>query len=68
MFIHTVKRWVERGTLAGSAVGGRWPVTRRSVERISGIRAALAALDEEGNPTLDERRELYQGHPAAPAP
>jgi hypothetical protein len=36
------------------------------VERITGLRAALAALDAEGNPTLDEVRELYDRH-AAPA-
>jgi excisionase family DNA binding protein len=66
--IPTVKRWLERGTLEGSAVGGRWLVTQRSVERITGMRAALAALDAEGNPTLDEIRELYERHatPATP--
>jgi excisionase family DNA binding protein len=52
--IPTVKRWVERGALIGGALGGRWRVSAESVDRLVRLRAALVALDEEGNPTPEE--------------
>ncbi|MBI4493447.1 MAG: helix-turn-helix domain-containing protein [Chloroflexi bacterium] len=58
--IPTVKRWVERGALAGGAMGGRWLVALESVERLLRLRESLAALDREGNPTDEELRELYR--------
>ena len=58
--IPTVKRWIERGTLAGGPLGGRWLVSTEDVERFVRLRAALVALDEEGNPSPEEIRELYQ--------
>ena len=58
--IPTVKRWIERGALAGGALGGRWVVTQESVDLVSRLRESLAALDQEGNPTPDELRALYQ--------
>src|SRR6266508_4547211 len=57
--IPTVKRWIERGTLDGGPVGGRWLVSSESVERILRVRNVLRELDEEGNPTDAEIRELY---------
>lgn len=48
--IPTVKRWIERGTLDGGPVGGRWLVSSESVERILRVRNVLRELDEEGNP------------------
>ena len=56
--IPTVKRWIERGTLAGGALGRRWVVSQESVERLARLRVSLLALDQEGNPTPDEVREL----------
>ncbi|HZS00196.1 MAG TPA: helix-turn-helix domain-containing protein [Chloroflexota bacterium] len=56
--IPTVKRWVERGALVGGQLGGRWLVAAESVERLEGLRAALAALDQEGNPSAAELRAL----------
>ena len=50
----TVKRWVQRGALAGGYLGGRWLVSRESVERLAGLRRSLLDLDREGNPTADE--------------
>jgi excisionase family DNA binding protein len=58
--IPTVKRWVERGTLAGGAVSGRWLVAVESVDHVCRLRAALDDLDREGDPTVDEVRELYR--------
>lgn len=58
--IPTIKRWIERGTLAGGPLGGRWVVTQESVNRLCRLRESLAALDQEGNPTLDEVREIYR--------
>src|SRR5262245_7832996 len=58
--IPTVKRWIERGTLAGGEFGGRWLVTAESVERVIRIREVLDALDREGNPTDEEIQELYR--------
>src|SRR4051794_32371921 len=52
--IPTVERWIGRGTLVGSAIGSRWLVSAQSVERILRLRAALADLDAEGNPTPGE--------------
>jgi excisionase family DNA binding protein len=58
--IPSVKRWVERGALTGRQLGGRWVVLQESVERVCRLRGAVAALDQEGNPTPDEVRELYR--------
>ncbi len=57
--IPTVKRWIERGTLAGGQLGGRWLVSVESIERVLSLRRSLAALDQEGNPTPREIAELY---------
>jgi excisionase family DNA binding protein len=57
--IPTVKRWIERGTLDGGPVEGRWLVATESVERILRVRKLLRELDEEGNPTPEEIRDLY---------
>lgn len=59
--IPTVKRWIERGTLEGGEFGGRWLVSAASVERIEGMRSALAALAEEGDPTPEEIADLVGG-------
>ena len=57
--IPTVKRWIERGTLAGGLLGSRWLVSVESIERVLSLRRSLAALDHEGNPTPEELAELY---------
>jgi excisionase family DNA binding protein len=54
--IPTVKRWIERGTLAGGPMGSRWLVSTEDVERLVRLRAALVALDAEGNPSPAEIR------------
>ena len=61
--IPTVKRWIERGTLPGGPMGGRWLVSPESVEQIARLRAALFELDQEGYPTPDEIRELEERRP-----
>src|SRR3954471_13794487 len=43
--IPTVKRWIQRGVLAGGSLGKRWMVTTESVERVQHLRDALLALD-----------------------
>jgi excisionase family DNA binding protein len=58
--ILSVKRWIERGTLDGGPVEGRWLVATESVERILRVRKILREMDEEGNPTDEEIRELYE--------
>jgi excisionase family DNA binding protein len=58
--IPTVKRWVERGTLSGRAVGGRWAISQESVDRLVRLRAVLDEVDAEGNPTPDEVASLYR--------
>ncbi len=57
--IPTIKRWIERATLAGGAIGGRWVVSQEAVERLVRLRESLQALDKEGIPTPDEVRALY---------
>ena len=57
--VPTVKRWVERGVLAGGSLGNRWVVAAESVERLARVREALVALDDEGNPTPAEISALY---------
>jgi excisionase family DNA binding protein len=57
--IPTVKRWVERGTLVGGPVGSRWLVSTESVEHAIRLRQVLLDLDREGNPTVEEIRQLY---------
>jgi excisionase family DNA binding protein len=64
--IPTVKRWVERGALAGGPMGGRWLVATDSVEQLVRLRASLTELDREGNPTTEEVRELYRRVERAP--
>lgn len=49
--IPTIRRWVERGALAGGSTGGRWIVAAESVDRLVRLRRALVALDREGNPS-----------------
>lgn len=61
--IPTVKRWIERGALLGGLMGARWVVSSESVEQLVRLRAALFELDREGNPTLEEIRELYARRP-----
>lgn len=58
--IPTVKRWIERGALLGGPVGGRWLVSRESVEQLVRVRGSLLDLDREGYPTAEEVRELYE--------
>ncbi len=55
----TVRRWIERGVLAGGQMGARWLVSWESVDRILRLRESLDALDREGNPTEEEIREMY---------
>lgn len=62
--IPTVKRWIERGALAGGPMGGRWLVAPESVERMVRLRESLVELDREGNPTVEEIRSTAQ-HPLA---
>lgn len=57
--IPTIKRWIERGTLAGGHMGGRWLVSPASVEELLRLRAALLEMDREGNPTQEEIQKLY---------
>ena len=61
--IPTVKRWIERGALAGGPLGGRWVVSPESVEQLVGLRAALDELDREGYPTPEEIREIEERRP-----
>ena len=58
--IPTIKRWIERGALNGMATGTRWLVSEGDVERLVRVRRNLAELDTEGNPTDEEREELYR--------
>lgn len=60
--IPTIKRWVERGTLDGGPVGGRWLIAAESVERIRHIRQLFGEIEAEGYPTDEEIRVLY-AHP-----
>jgi excisionase family DNA binding protein len=60
--IPTVKRWIERGALAGGPLGGRWVVATESVEQMVRLRAALAVLDREGNPSPEEIQTLIRPH------
>jgi hypothetical protein len=57
--VSTVEDWVERGTLEGGPAEGCLLVATESVERVPRVREALRALDEEGNPTPEEIRDLY---------
>lgn len=58
--IPTVKRWIEQGILAGGALGRRWLVSAESVEQLVHLRESLVELDQEGNPSPEEIRELYR--------
>jgi len=58
--IPTVKRWIERGALLGGLMGGRWLVSRENVEQLARLRTSLVDLDREGNPTMEEVRDLYE--------
>jgi excisionase family DNA binding protein len=58
--IPTVKRWIERGVLVGSLMGGRWLVAPDSVQRLARLKASLVELDQEGNPTEEEIRAIDQ--------
>ena len=57
--IPTVKRWIERGALAGGAMGGRWLVSSEGVEHLVRLRQSLVALDREVNPTPEEVQQIY---------
>jgi excisionase family DNA binding protein len=57
--IPTVKRWIERGGLAGGEMGRRWLVSAESVERLIQVRNTLWEMDREGNPS---REEIAQTH------
>lgn len=63
--ISTIKRWVGRGVLRGVDTGTRWLVEREGAERVLRIRATLAEMDDESNPTPEEfallRRRGRQG-------
>ncbi len=54
----TVKRWIQRGPLRGVCLGTRWLVSKESVDQALRLRTALAALDEEGNPSPEEIQNL----------
>ena len=58
--IPTIKRWIERGTLDGGPVEGRWLVTTASVGQKRRLRQVLEELDREGNPTCEEIQALYR--------
>jgi hypothetical protein len=53
-----VKRWLDRSTLAGYALGPRRFVTAESVERVVGPRDSLRGLDREDNSNLADARTL----------
>ncbi len=55
----TVKEWLRRGALDGGRIGGRWWVSKESVEQQVALRAALKAVADEGFPTYEEIQELY---------
>jgi excisionase family DNA binding protein len=57
--IPTIKRWVERGALAGGSLGTRWLISAESVDRLVRLRAAVVKLDREGNPTHEALQALY---------
>lgn len=56
--IPTIKRMVERGTLAGAPVGGRWRVSRASVEALLRLRQTLLEFDAEAQPSPEEIQTL----------
>jgi excisionase family DNA binding protein len=56
--IPTVKRWVERGALAGVRPVGRWLISAASVDRLLQLRATLREIEQEGLPSDDELQEL----------
>ena len=58
--IPTIKRMVERGTLAGAPVGGRWRVSRESVEALLQLRQTLLEFDREGHPSPEEIQTLIR--------
>jgi len=62
--IPTVKRWIERGALAGGPMGGRWLVAPESVERMVRLRESLVELDREGSPAIAEIQGTEQRSPA----
>ncbi len=64
----TVKRWVQRGTLRGVCLGTRWLVSKESVDQALRLRSALAALDDEGNPSPEEIQDLLDRPPEASVP
>jgi hypothetical protein len=53
-----VRQWAARGALAGVELARGWLVARDSVERTRRLREALAAMDDEGNTTIEEIDEL----------
>jgi excisionase family DNA binding protein len=67
--IPTVKRWIQRGVLRGVCLGSRWLVSKDSVDQALRLRSALAALDEEGNPSPEEIQAVLDrpGEPSTPA-
>jgi excisionase family DNA binding protein len=58
--VPTIKRWIERGALAGVATGTRWLVSEADVDRLVRVERNLAELDAEGNPTDEEMEALYR--------
>lgn len=57
--IRMVKRWIEWGTLYGGPINGRWLVAAEDVERVLRVRRTLAEIQQEGFPTDEELRALY---------
>jgi len=51
---------VERGALTGQRVGGDWYVSRIDIDEMNERRAALWALEGEGNPTDEEIQAMYE--------
>ncbi len=58
--VASVKRWVQRGTLVGGPLGGRWVVSSESVDQIVWMREALLVLEEEGYPPEEALQSLFE--------
>ena len=73
--IPTIKRMVERGTLAGAPVGGRWRISRESVDTLLRLRQTPREFDAEGHPSpeeiqtlIDRARRSKRGKPSRATP
>ena len=50
----TIVNWINRGTLAGTRIGGRFMVSRTALEKFDELNAILADLDEDRPPATAE--------------